>query len=139
MNKANLLQLADALEHGLPAMQFDMSYWLHTTDCGTAGCIAGHAAILSGKYPTDGSYFETNAHDVSNDFLELTDEMSNHLFTPSSDTRGFSYNLFTYREITAPMAAAVVRHLAETGEVDWSVANDYRANTNTAATTEPSE
>lgn len=50
MNKERLLRLAEHLETAVPEDAFDMTTWAgeHATlySCGTAGCMAGHAASV---------------------------------------------------------------------------------------------
>jgi hypothetical protein len=57
MNSDRFRQLADAIEAGaVPDTAFDMASYARRTDCGTAACIAGCAAILDGWRPKwDGS------------------------------------------------------------------------------------
>lgn len=107
-----LNQLADALKNGLPGVKFDVADWLEIRGCGTTACVAGHAIILAGLAGSpeaieDLPRFSTTAQE----WLELDDEDANELFYGGIGVLA-----------TAPMAARVVRRLAQTGEVDWSVA-----------------
>lgn len=123
MNRENILAVADAIEkHSIPDLGFNMVDYLATSEqlksweaedhsghnCGTTGCIAGWAvAVEEGGLPEKRAgykFFEQAA-----DFLGLSDRTSNHLFLdyPSSSL------------VKPKHAVSVLRHLAETGEVDW--------------------
>lgn len=110
MNKDNILAVADAIEkHSIPELGFNMRYWRETkkadkygTRCGTVACIGGWAEtvlktddIIEAFGMEDAQYFE--------------------LCLPGT---------FTSRgTITPTQAVRVLRHLAETGIVDWSKAD----------------
>lgn len=121
MNKERILELADHLERLMdPATEteagFSMSIWDsegedlrgqypdHSGhDCGTLCCIAGWTERL---WPEPDDY--------AGDILGLSRAMSYDLFEPRE-----SYpDPYTS---TPRRAAAVLRHLAATGEVDWSI------------------
>ena len=113
MNTENILKLAEYIE-GLEPKEYDQRYVDHPTGphCGTPACIAGHAAYLSGMsiYPGAGM-FEAKA------WLRLSSFQADCLF----DSMPFG-PFGTEPDISAPTpqdAAATLRHLAETGEVDW--------------------
>ena len=107
MNKENILELAEHIER-LDPEEYDQRVLAH--DCGTPACIAGHAAyLLSGMslYPSTG-IIEAKA------WLGLSSIEADCLF----DSMPFGAE----PGISAPTpqdAAATLRHLAETGEVDW--------------------
>jgi hypothetical protein len=150
MNKENLLKLAEVLESPAAEAHFNMATWLDhfgahaldlssipikdaLEDCGTVACIAGWAARLAkpnavikpGDIESIAKEFLGFA-DTSPGFSTETAEAvergellecckSDDLFVPNS----------TYmKKATAKDAAKVVRHLVETGEVDWSVIDD---------------
>jgi hypothetical protein len=78
----------------LQPTHFNMRHW----HCGTCACIGGHAEAMFG-HP---------------DALELDSDQEDELFYPSNPP-------LKYDEIQPADAAKVLRHLAETGEVDWSI------------------
>ena len=95
-----------------PGRWFRLDIWMASTkyqfDCGTVGCISGWAV-----WHWNLQLF-TASREVGR-LLGLTDVQSKALFTPSR-TYGVGY-----RHVTPVMAGAVLRHLAETGQVDWSI------------------
>lgn len=86
---------------------FSMTNYNHS--CGTPSCIAGWAA-----------WEANNRHSVRNgevsslalEHLEISQDIGEELFYP----HGYSYNRQSPQK-----AAAVLRHLAATGEVDWDI------------------
>lgn len=110
MRVDRLNQLADALENGLPDTEFDMADWIEHRDCGTTACIAGHAALLA-----DPDVRWPEVEGTAEAWLGVDRVQSMELFTPLP--------VDPWSKITASMAARVVRHLAKTGKVDWSVAH----------------
>ena len=113
MNKANVLKLAEYIE-GLEPEQYDQRHVAHPHGslCGTPACIAGHAAWLVGNWCRWGS--RTFSARV---WLDLSSFQADCLF----DSMPFG-PFGTEPDISAPTpqdAAATLRHLAETGEVDW--------------------
>jgi hypothetical protein len=126
--KALLLEAADAIE--LLGKKFRMETWLdgeeselldhsvpHT--CGSAACIGGtmNALWFPGTIVTERGLAE---------HLELGEfgmPVLYRLFYPDarSSVRDEGYIVLT----NAKVGALMVRHLAETGEVDWSVADDF--------------
>jgi hypothetical protein len=110
MNTENIIALADLIET-LPQAGFGsregffMGNWRH--DCGTPSCIAGWAVHLAG---IDCS--RSQVADKAADWLDLYfEDEAQDLFEPSH---------LPYEAITPQHAAKVLRHLAETGVVDWS-------------------
>lgn len=86
----------------------------HQHYCGTPSCISGWAAHIC--LGTKAKGFEGDIDEVSADFLgiELNRAGTHELFYPSvSDP---------WDKITPTQAAKVLRHLAATGETDWTVA-----------------
>ena len=93
---------------------YDQTVWVH--DCETPGCIAGHAICAHGWVPTatvdistqtatppDGGlpqYIDVAARDI----LGLDSEQADELFSANAEGD----------------PVAVLNHLLETGEVDWS-------------------
>ena len=145
MNVERINQLADDLDkvQAVNPDKFRMSVWgygmlpsipafdsmenptLSTDDridyCGTAGCIAGWTALLHGKL-----HHAEQPSSFARGYLELDDDIAHDLFTPNEheDDESDDYNAgrVIYAEITAGMAAKVLRHLANTEEIDWNQA-----------------
>jgi hypothetical protein len=139
MNKKNILRVADAIEKGelvKRGIGFNMQVMTATTNhylcdrldsCGTVACLAGWAHGL--RYPRRSinrliadAKIETDAETgdfggvtwVSGaEFLGLDFDQAHELFLPSG--------VGPWDKITPAHAVAVLRHLAETGEVDWTV------------------
>lgn len=129
MNDANLLLLEKTLlGEASPPIPFGFympTFWGDTLDpidgaifplgssspapfCGTIGCIAGLAAAIAGYPETSGC----SPSFVAREWLGVDKPTASNLFTPN----GINYN-----EVTPLQAAAVVRHLRETGVVDWTL------------------
>jgi len=117
MNKENILAVADAIEtHSVPDLGFNMGgYFFEGEDaddgkCGTVACIAGWTCKVLGEPSNEYEHGWT-----AGDHLGLDHEQRTLLFTP----RGWlgSPEIFKARH-----AVRVLRHLAETGEVDWAKA-----------------
>ena len=118
MNEENILKVADAIErHSIPDLGFNMELLRGAADerypdlsghnCGTVACIAGWALAVAGK---DGG-FEAAAEFFGFKDQEEEESYDFPLFFPGSPHYG----------TTSSQAVAVLRHLAETGEVDWSI------------------
>jgi hypothetical protein len=109
MNVENILATADAIENGLPDVIFDIYTYGTVTDCGTAACIAGHAAILAG--------YEANVNagvdivDVAQKWLGLEYGEAISLFEPYT---------IRWDRITPKIAAEHLRNIALTGKVNWN-------------------
>ena len=78
--------------------------------CNSAACIAGWTTMVFGSVRSDSS-FEKQARDI----LDLDHDLSDRLFVPDNEGDVDPY------KSTALGASRVVRHLAETGMVDWSL------------------
>lgn len=106
MNKERLELLAAHLEK-LPKKKFDM--WAY---CGTACCIAGHAHIIAGgeSYDYENAIRADDVFDTARDWLGLSYGSAKRLFLPHEDE--------PYKS-TPQQAASVVRHLKDTGKVEW--------------------
>jgi hypothetical protein len=115
VNVAEILRVADLIS---ASPSFNMSRWVH--DCGTPACIAGHlvgtrvrkrVALLQAEDDAAGiEYMIAKAAPL----LAISEEVARHLFMPWTLFRSLSSP-----EISAEWAAACLRKLAETGEVDW--------------------
>lgn len=123
--KNRLLKLANIIENKLPVawggkpVTFDMSNWMAKDSCGTAACIAGHAAILSGQ-PFDATAWmddEASIEGIASRWLGFKNtEDAEKLFIPTDyGYRGALEN------ITRRRAAAVLRNFAETGKITWNM------------------
>lgn len=124
MNKENILKVADAIEqHSIPTLGFNMNWWGYTFDptkpenqkhdksghnCGTVACIGGWTETL---------FKTTDARSA----LELPTSVATQLFYPDQNGAPQAY------EATPVHAVRVLRHLAETGKVDWARAMDAEA------------
>jgi len=105
-NKEDLHALADRLEnleerdreYRLFNDSFNMMHW--------DTCIAGHACRMMGVRPRHSSNYATTA----SKWLGLDWNDSQRLFTPVSERA---------KHASAKQAASVLRHFAETGEIDW--------------------
>lgn len=130
-----LTKLADWLEAGAPHthVKFNMGVWLALTDaqgrythdpktaCGSVCCISGAAV----------QFF---APEVAKRSIEPGPDIN--MNTAGAEALGLNYNeardLFygadlDLEKITPRQAGAVVRHLIETGIVDWNAAKRVRA------------
>lgn len=123
MNKANVLKLAQIIEaqkdiaHFNADEGFNMASYLHP--CGTPSCIAGFAAyealiemgddeeeaILRAK-----GLVPEAANWLGCDHIEITE-----LFHPP--------HIEAWEYITPQEVAKVLRHFAETGQIDWTLSN----------------
>jgi hypothetical protein len=141
-NVQNILALRDAImaapEH------FDMKHWArgpyyprdgdilpqhildHTPDY--TACFGGWAEALFGDQVEPLSSLDENAKTVDErcrivaEYLGITEEQANDLFLPGSRESLVDVCETSPYWITAAQGARVLDHLAETGEVDWSVA-----------------
>lgn len=137
VNVENVLKVADAIEqHSIPDLGFNMLDYVHEVDpnngydvkyygdrsghsCGTVACIAGWARrIRTGQplAPEAGYLFDwrTEAR-----WLGLSPRVGGSgalLFLGDDDTNE------RLDKVTTAEAVAVLRHLAKTGKVDWTVA-----------------
>ena len=120
MNKKRILALASVIET-MPHVMADRGYVVgfnmhsYTHNCGTPACIAGFAVMLAEKKSPN---YKIKVADrqfshMAGRFLGITIEQTAILFFPRHKKR---------EEITPAEAAATLRNLAETGEVDWSIA-----------------
>lgn len=111
MNDQAILELANFIEHC--ELEFDMSTPWAAPDCGTAGCILGHAALLWPDVVSERQDGVFSCDDTClSQKVEIKELTIAKLCYPSSA-------VCDYDGATAEDAADVLRHLAETGEVDW--------------------
>lgn len=118
MNRERLLKVADAIERGAiheDKLGFNMASFKNLKakpeedmtgkSCGTTMCICGWVNALFAP--------ETYAGDTSRgaELLDLEGEQEWDLF--------FNREAVNTHQITAGHAVAVLRHAADTGEIDW--------------------
>ena len=121
MNTENILKLAETIEK---SETYDQTRFAHI--CGTPACIAGHAALLAepdgqmvAATERCGPHFKFSdgnigyISQIAQTWLGLGDWSADELF------QGWPFG--EDKEVTAAQAAQVLRHLAETGEVDWDI------------------
>ena len=75
--------------------------------CGSSGCIAGWTVLLTGRNWAPGLMQEAAA-----EAMDLPSDLASALMAPE-------HLKMDYSAVTAGMAATVLDHLADTGEVDW--------------------
>jgi hypothetical protein len=121
MNVENILKVADAIEqHSIPDLGFNM-LWLKSEvggdadrsghNCGTVACVAGWTIALFGSRG-DG-FMEAGQH------LGLPRSKYRPLFYPGTGLDEDEADTHPAWGATPAQAASCLRHLAETGEVDW--------------------
>lgn len=118
MNKAAILKVADAIEQQeLKDVGFNMCdyYSKHYHEdrserhCQSTACIAGWTMLVMNP---DIKWDGFSIHSVAQDILGLNGDEANLLFC----MRGSQYAM---DDINPETAVAVLRHLAENGEVQW--------------------
>lgn len=119
MNTERILQVAaeiEAMPHAVeredPDLEFDLEFenagfnmltWNDAEPCGTVCCIGGHIA------PTGNDKLTQVAQQLG---ISIdTADLLCHPLLP----------VYDWGRITPAQAARVLRHLAETGKVDWSI------------------
>lgn len=135
MNVENILKVADAIEnHKIPWLGFNMEDYVSTDlddksghNCGTVACIAGWAAAvnnLESKVPPNPNrtrrgeilggdiVWAEESVQVGAEFMGLDYGQYEELFHPSE---------CNWETIDPEKAVRTLRHLAATGEVDWTV------------------
>lgn len=120
MNRALMHRTANAIEE---SDTFDQGVWAH--ECGTPGCIAGHAAQLAG--------YEIVVKDVSDAGTTVKARVPDTILEydiPSAARVALGIDHATAEALfrsyddeyaTPWRAAKVLRHLAATGNVEWDV------------------
>jgi len=124
MNREMILKVADAIEaaakpEAKPTLGFNMGDWVSNRHydvsghfCGTTACIAGWTLAVSGQ--------ELSAED-SAQYLGIRNEAEAILGLSCDKAEDLFVNYPDFSDPTPSQAAAVLRHLAETGEVNWSL------------------
>lgn len=128
MNTENILKLA-ALLRSQAEQHFNMQTWLSANreylgtnrpigklvrTCGTTACIAGWAVVMDKPDAEFLSYGQTvySIPNMAREILGLEVDLSADLFSPD-------HYMIDYKKVTNEVAADVLEHLAETGEVVW--------------------
>lgn len=123
---ANILALADFIEGG--RYKFDMGDGSVRTECGSAGCIGGHATVLWPEVREKvGVWFHDGAVDGEAVFswntdalcekLGISGDMHEQLTFPTEWKDGWL--MLTLGEIRREQAVETLRRLAATGKVEW--------------------
>lgn len=111
-----LLELADFVEK---SQTFDMENWPIEAHCGTACCIGGHADLLFNvprPNPNESRFYPVIKA------LGITAAQAEELFYMKSLDVDGAWGYEVYGGLVTPtMATRVIRHLAVTGTVDWSL------------------
>lgn len=122
VNVENILKVAEYLDDLPDPSQFSMNYyqWFNCSilaqnghACGAPACIAGYACYVHNRE----AFFE-EAHSNACELFGLSFGDGNELFTPT-DHNGRAR--LRHYEINNKQAAQLLRHLATTGSVDWSI------------------
>lgn len=133
MNVDNILKVADAIENQtIKHVSFDMREVSDFNACGSRACIAGYAlAIERGEFIGISQFspsYNLEVREAAREagaYLGLSDTEYNPLFFPDSfggpDGTGWFDGYFSLGPIRKEQAVKVLRHLASTGEVDWTV------------------
>lgn len=94
-------------------------------ECGTAACILGFYRLGVEHRP---EIFKVEKYSDSdpdlndyNTFLGTNEEAANLLFMPNNQHANWIASPGEPRYVTRPHAVAVLRHMADTGKIDWSV------------------
>lgn len=112
-------------------VKFDMTDWIrkpvvekNRNSCGTSACIAGLCQLAyDEEFSIDRDRwldFDHSAMEFASHWLGLTDRQATCLFCGDSLYRG-DPNAYLYA-ITRPVASAMLRNYAETGEMNWMAA-----------------
>ena len=109
-----------AMMEAAPDRLFDMSEY-GRPECGTPGCIAGWAIVYGDRKNEPLSYLRACT------ILGLNVDQADDLFVPEEEDACYRADTVTFdgasddpRFISKDRAVAQLRHLAATGEVDWS-------------------
>ena len=121
MRKDRIRQLAEVIEkcednYNRPVDdEKDSSFTMRLVwyDCGTPACISGWTRTLFG----DGIH----GSDIDSELLGISSATGQRLFLPFEGGVYWAEPPDSPRYITAKHAAAVLRNLADTGELDWTV------------------
>ena len=117
LNSIGATELIISVVHGLPD-SFNLGAWCYTSDsdCGTTACIAGYAV---GLFAPDDTVGEAGISAQAAELLDLTDEQSMELFTPSNFATRMPQG-----EVTPQQVADALRLLAN--EPDMEIREVWR-------------
>lgn len=143
MNVDRILAVADAIEHHtIPWLGFNMFNFMagadtiqwselkdHTGhDCGTVACIAGWTNAIRKNLKQSSTITDFNDEYGAADWLGISshenaegDSQANQLFYARNHPLYIEHGSLMWKDITADQAVRTLRHLAVTGEVDWTV------------------
>lgn len=125
MNKERILEVADAIEQAsIPNLGFNMAWWFLEagTDydmskkhqCGTVACIAGWTyAVKHRGDPELLNLMKINKDAICGEaqaYLDVSEKDAGHLFVESCNN-----------DPDDKYAVRVLRHFAETGNVEWNL------------------
>ena len=126
MNEDMILRVADAIEFGnIPWLGFNMNAFFVTDvfgedrsprDCGTVACIAGWTIAVADNMSPPASDLVRQFGRAAK-ILDLSPYQSDELFFGS-------HAGIELWDITPSHAARVMRHLAQTGQVDWRMMDE---------------
>lgn len=126
MNENAISELIDFMEKC--EYKFDMTTSKNHIDprnqCGTAGCIAGHAALLwpeiRAKFsPSDGNIIQFICHfPLLEEKLQISGDKFARLINPTRSRDGISC---MHDDINKDWAIRTMKHLLATGKVDWEI------------------
>lgn len=133
INVENILKTADAIEqHSIPDLGFNMGVFKSKAEtdtgypchidltgrgCGTVACIAGWAESLWAHEGKPLALYHGSQHFFG---MEGRDDDHALLLMPEGWAR-------SPEQYTPARAVAVLRHLAATGEVDWTISSPEAA------------
>lgn len=131
MNLERLNIIAEWLEAGAPHKNgygFNMNTWYSTdetdyanNECGTVMCIGGAAQQFFGGPSSFKSDYDEDIMSAG-ELLGLDYDTAHSLFYPPDDKN--YYDPTSYYCKGPKEVAEVVRHLMETGEVDWALTDE---------------
>lgn len=116
VNKANCLYLAALIERQPHAEAYDkhgFNMHAYNHDCGTPSCICGFAFSLLHPGEDLRKVKEETVERVGAEYLGLDKWQTSGLFYPDHPLQ--------WCTITPQQAAATLRHLGETGQVEWQL------------------
>lgn len=116
MIKKHVLELAEIVER---SETFGMRrFFADEPLCGTPSCIAGHAEAEAVR---NGAGMRSSTCQTARRWLDITNAEADRLFEPIHLHAHFGAPEGSLGYITRTHAAAVLRHFADTGEIDWRV------------------
>lgn len=123
MNKERILALADLIEKQPHQPEFDATSGFDMScthrDCGTPACIAGWALWEAQGRP-ESLVEPPGLWGIENNAATYLGLSVPEVSQPSGYPLFYPPETYKYEGITPAQAASCLRHLAETGEVDWA-------------------